>query len=346
MRIVDALLPAAHRGGPAYLDPARRVDRRRPPRPRGRRARGRRGRRRLPPGGDGRARRRPRATSPTTSATTTSAPRSCCARWPGAASPAGSCSPRAWSSTARAATRAREHGVVRPAPRARRRPRRRALRAALPALRRARSSRARSPRTRPATRATSTPRRSSPRSTCAPRSRARPASPVDRAALPQRLRAADAARHALRRRREHLPLRARRPGARRACSRTAAQRRDFVHVRDVARANLLALDGGRPRPGAFNVARGTPRTVGEMARALRPRLRGARRAARVVTGEWRAGDVRHVFASPERAAGRLGFRARRRTSRPGWRSSPPPGAARAATRPPRVTARRSRPAPA
>jgi dTDP-L-rhamnose 4-epimerase len=29
----------------------------------------------------------------------------------------------------------------------------------------------------------------------------------------------------------------------------------------------------------------------------------------VVTGEWRAGDVRHVFASAENAANGLGFRA-------------------------------------
>ena len=29
----------------------------------------------------------------------------------------------------------------------------------------------------------------------------------------------------------------------------------------------------------------------------------------VVTGEWRAGDVRHVFASAAAAAERLGFRA-------------------------------------
>jgi dTDP-L-rhamnose 4-epimerase len=33
-------------------------------------------------------------------------------------------------------------------------------------------------------------------------------------------------------------------------------------------------------------------------------------AAPVVTGEWRAGDVRHIVASPERAARVLGFRAR------------------------------------
>jgi dTDP-L-rhamnose 4-epimerase len=83
------------------------------------------------------------------------------------------------------------------------------------------------------------------------------------------------------------------------------QRRDFVHVRDVAAANVLALTGDAR--GAFNVASGTPRSVGEMAaalaRAVDPEITPA------VTGQWRAGDVRHVFASPERAATELGFRA-------------------------------------
>ena len=31
--------------------------------------------------------------------------------------------------------------------------------------------------------------------------------------------------------------------------------------------------------------------------------------APVVTGEWRAGDVRHIVAAPDRAAEQLGFRA-------------------------------------
>jgi dTDP-L-rhamnose 4-epimerase len=87
-----------------------------------------------------------------------------------------------------------------------------------------------------------------------------------------------------------------------------AQRRDFVHVRDVARANVLALTAPEPVPGAFNVASGTPRTVLEMARTLADAF-GAERPP-VVTGQWRGGDVRHVFASAERAAERLGFRAR------------------------------------
>src|SRR5919198_1394112 len=53
------------------------------------------------------------------------------------------------------------------------------------------------------------------------------------------------------------------------------QRRDFVHVRDVARANLLALTAAAPVPGALNVASGEPRTVGDMAAALAAAVGGA-----------------------------------------------------------------------
>jgi dTDP-L-rhamnose 4-epimerase len=93
------------------------------------------------------------------------------------------------------------------------------------------------------------------------------------------------------------------------------QRRDFVHVRDVARANLAALEavdqdssgavGGGLR--CFNVASGEPHTVGEMAGALAGAFGGGLEP--VVTGEYRLGDVRHVVASPAAAAADLGFRA-------------------------------------
>ena len=86
------------------------------------------------------------------------------------------------------------------------------------------------------------------------------------------------------------------------------QRRDFVHVRDVARANVLALTATKPVTGAFNVASGTPRTVLDMARALSEAFEGA--PPPVVTGEWRGGDVRHIVASAEQASDRLGFQAR------------------------------------
>jgi dTDP-L-rhamnose 4-epimerase len=84
------------------------------------------------------------------------------------------------------------------------------------------------------------------------------------------------------------------------------QLRDFVHVRDVARANVLALLAPDPVPGAFNVCSGTPRSVGEIAHAIRAAHGdGAPRVE--VTGEYRLGDVRHVFASAALASERLGF---------------------------------------
>jgi dTDP-L-rhamnose 4-epimerase len=85
-----------------------------------------------------------------------------------------------------------------------------------------------------------------------------------------------------------------------------AQRRDFVHVADVAHANVLALTRPEPADGAFNVCSGAPRTVLDLARALSSALGGPEP---VVTGDWRLGDVRHVFASPARAREVLGFEA-------------------------------------
>ncbi|MEU1626125.1 SDR family NAD(P)-dependent oxidoreductase [Streptomyces sp. NPDC020096] len=86
------------------------------------------------------------------------------------------------------------------------------------------------------------------------------------------------------------------------------QRRDFVHVRDVAAANVAALRSmavpGILRP--YNVGSGTPHTVGEMATALAARHGGP---APVVTGEYRLGDVRHITASSHRIWDELGWSA-------------------------------------
>lgn len=92
------------------------------------------------------------------------------------------------------------------------------------------------------------------------------------------------------------------------------QMRDFVHVTDVAAANLLALSRTFARPTELgpemlvcNVSSGAPRTVGELADALAVALDGP--PARIVGGG-RPGDVRHVVADPTRARTSLGFVAR------------------------------------
>ncbi len=84
------------------------------------------------------------------------------------------------------------------------------------------------------------------------------------------------------------------------------QVRDFVHVSDVARANLVALEREEPAVGAFNVGTDEPRTVLDLAAALSHALGSP---PPLVTGEHRSADVRHIFASSARAARDLGYRA-------------------------------------
>ncbi|MGW0812461.1 NAD-dependent epimerase/dehydratase family protein [Streptomyces viridiviolaceus] len=84
------------------------------------------------------------------------------------------------------------------------------------------------------------------------------------------------------------------------------QRRDFVHVRDVAAANLAALESQTPpgRLAVYNTGSGEPHTVGEMAAALAAAYGGPRP---VVTGEYRLGDVRHITADSSRLRTELGW---------------------------------------
>ncbi|MGW0874517.1 NAD-dependent epimerase/dehydratase family protein [Streptomyces sp. NPDC002740] len=87
------------------------------------------------------------------------------------------------------------------------------------------------------------------------------------------------------------------------------QRRDFVHVRDVAAANLAALDADPPQGvlTAYNTGSGEPHTVGEMARTLAAAYGGPQP---VVTGEYRLGDVRHITADSARLRAELGWKPR------------------------------------
>ncbi|HEV7203961.1 MAG TPA: NAD-dependent epimerase/dehydratase family protein [Jatrophihabitans sp.] len=82
------------------------------------------------------------------------------------------------------------------------------------------------------------------------------------------------------------------------------QRRDFVHVRDVAAATVTAAERHDSGVRAFNVGSGTPRTVGDLANALATATGGP---PPQVTGAYRLGDVRHITADSSRLKAELGW---------------------------------------
>jgi dTDP-L-rhamnose 4-epimerase len=86
------------------------------------------------------------------------------------------------------------------------------------------------------------------------------------------------------------------------------QRRDFVHVRDVARAFLLALDRPEADGHVFNIGSGEDRTVEEVA-LLQASAMGRPDLTPELTGKARAGDIRHCIPDLTRAREALGYRA-------------------------------------
>jgi len=97
-----------------------------------------------------------------------------------------------------------------------------------------------------------------------------------------------------------------------------AQRRSFIHVRDVAAANIAAAEAlstagaagfraynvGAAGFRAYNVGAAEVHTIGDVATALSIFSAGP---APIVTGEYRLGDVRHITASSERIKAELGW---------------------------------------
>ena len=85
------------------------------------------------------------------------------------------------------------------------------------------------------------------------------------------------------------------------------QLRDFIHVTDIAQANLLVADAppGEVAFQAYNVGTGRPHRIldfaQELAKTLAPSL------APQFAGSFRLGDARHIFADTSKIA-RLGFR--------------------------------------
>ena len=87
------------------------------------------------------------------------------------------------------------------------------------------------------------------------------------------------------------------------------QRRDFVHVSDVAEACRLALETNGADGLVVNVASGRSVSVSELAEQL-ARVIGKERIEPSVTGNYRFGDIRHCFADVSLARDALGFEPR------------------------------------
>ncbi|MDH5198602.1 MAG: NAD-dependent epimerase/dehydratase family protein, partial [Gemmatimonadota bacterium] len=84
------------------------------------------------------------------------------------------------------------------------------------------------------------------------------------------------------------------------------QRRDFVHVDDIAAGTVAALDGP---PGTYNLGTGEGTTVKDLAELLISRINP--RAA-VVHAPAQEGELRHSVADIGEAVSKLGYRPRRR----------------------------------
>ena len=87
------------------------------------------------------------------------------------------------------------------------------------------------------------------------------------------------------------------------------QRRDFIHVSDVARAFADSLTLPQAVGGTFNIGSGHDRSVTEVATEL-ARAMGKNDLAPIIVGKARIGDIRHCFCDTTLAADKLGFRAR------------------------------------
>jgi dTDP-L-rhamnose 4-epimerase len=86
------------------------------------------------------------------------------------------------------------------------------------------------------------------------------------------------------------------------------QKRDFIHVKDIAKANLRALEINDGNYNAINIGTGTPISIIELAETL-TKLYNKPKLKPHISNEYRKGDIRHCYADTAKAQSLLKFQA-------------------------------------
>jgi dTDP-L-rhamnose 4-epimerase len=84
------------------------------------------------------------------------------------------------------------------------------------------------------------------------------------------------------------------------------QSRDFIHISDIVRGLLLAMDRSEADHQVINLGTGIPTTIGGIVKLLTQHLTGGEVKPQVLN-QYRAGDIRHCFADITKARQLLGF---------------------------------------
>jgi len=84
------------------------------------------------------------------------------------------------------------------------------------------------------------------------------------------------------------------------------QTRDFTHVRDAAKANLLALENSSANHQAINIGTGKPTLIKKIADLL-IKVYGNTKLEPYISQRYRKGDIRHCYANITKARKLLNF---------------------------------------
>jgi dTDP-L-rhamnose 4-epimerase len=85
------------------------------------------------------------------------------------------------------------------------------------------------------------------------------------------------------------------------------QSRDFVHVKDIAKANILAMEKEEANYKVFNVGAGQPKTILDVSKILAGKIKPGENIQPEVKNAFREGDIRHCFADITKIKSTLGF---------------------------------------